>query len=48
MSGHFMGMKTKQSLREHPEILAWAKRVYQELPDNPMLVPDKFLKRKSI
>ena len=48
MSGHFMGMKTKQSLREHPEILAWAKRVYQELPDNPMLVPDKFLKRTSI
>lgn len=43
MSGHFMGMKTKQSLRDHPEILNWAKRVYAKLPRNPLLVPDYLL-----
>ena len=48
MSGHFMGMKTKQSIREHPEIMEWAKLVYQDLPANPMLVPDRLLKRLSI
>ena len=48
MNGHFMGMKTKQSLKEHPEVLTWAKRVYAELPMNPMLVPDKLLKRKTL
>ena len=48
MSGHFMGMKTKQSLRDHPEITAWAKRVYRELPANPLLVSDRLLKSHSI
>lgn len=48
MSGHFMGMQTEQSLREHPEILAWAKRVYAELPANPMLVSDKILEEHCI
>lgn len=47
-SGYFMGMKTCQSLIEHPELAAWAKRVYAYLPDNPLLVPDKLLKRKSL
>jgi len=48
MSGHFMGMKTKQSLREHADIYAWAKRVYEHLPSNPMLVADSLLKRQSL
>ena len=47
-SGHFMGMKTVQAVKDHPEILAWAKRVYERLPDNPLLVPDKLLKRRSL
>jgi len=47
-NGHFMGMKTKQSLKEHPEILAWAKRVYAELPMNPTLVPDKLLRHHNL
>jgi len=48
MSGHFMGMKTKQSLRDHPDIYAWAKRVYAHLPNNPMLVPDSLLERDYV
>ena len=48
MNGHFMGMKTKQSLKDHPEILAWAKRVYTQLPQNPTLVADKLLKRNNL
>jgi len=46
-SGWFMGMKAKQSLLEHPQIRAWAERVYAQLPANPLLVPDKILKRPS-
>ena len=48
VSGHFMGMKTKQAVKDHPHILAWAKRVYAELPANPLLVPDRLIKRKSL
>lgn len=47
-SGWFMGMKAKQSLIAHPEIRAWAKRVYAQLPANPLLVPDKLLKRQTL
>ena len=47
-SGYFMGMKSKQSLIEHSEIHEWAKRVYAELPSNPLLVPDKLLRRKLV
>ena len=47
-SGWFMGMKAKQSLLEHPQIRAWAERVYEQLPTNPLLVPDKILKRLSL
>lgn len=46
-SGWFMGMNTKQSLLAHPQIRAWAERVYAHLPANPLLVPDKILKRSS-
>lgn len=48
VSGHFMGMNTMQALKDHPEILAWARRVFAELPANPLLVPDKLLKRRSL
>lgn len=47
-SGHFMGIKTNQALKDHPEILAWAKRVHADLPANPLLVPDKLLRRYSL
>jgi len=45
-SGFFMGMKTRQALIDHPEIYAWSQRVYQHLPENPLLVPDRLLKRR--
>ena len=48
MNSYFMGMKTKQSLRDHPEILTWAKRVYAQLPVNPFLVPDRLLVRRNL
>jgi len=41
---HFMGMKTQQSLREHPEILTWAKRVHGQLPRNPFLISENLFK----
>jgi len=44
-SSYMMGMKSKQSLRQHADIAAWALRVYQHLPANPFLVPDHLLKR---
>ena len=48
VNSHFMGMKTKQALRDHPEILAWAKRVHAQLPNNPFLVPDHLLVTMSL
>ena len=48
VNGYFMGMKTKQSLRDHPDILEWAKRVHEQLPKNPFLVPDELLARMSL
>lgn len=47
-SGYFMGMKARQSLIQRPEIAAWAKRVYENLPSNPLLVPDSILERQSL
>jgi len=45
VNSYFMGMKTKQALRDHPEVLAWAKRVHEQLPNNPFLVPEHLLER---
>ena len=42
-SSHFMGMKSKQSLLQHPEIKRWAQRVHNHLPNNPLLVPIELL-----
>ena len=42
---YFMGMKTRQSLRDDPEILAWAKQVHAQLSKNPFLVDGCLLKR---
>lgn len=47
-SAYFMGMKSKQSLIQHPEIHAWAKRVHETLPANPLLVPDHLLQNKML
>ena len=38
-----MGMKRGQTLISDPTIQAWAKRVYEHLPKNPLLVPDSLL-----
>ncbi len=45
-SGYFMGMRGRQSLIAHPEIHAWAVRVYEQLPHNPLLIADHLIERK--
>lgn len=47
-NAYMMGFRSKQFLLDKPEILAWAKRVAAHLPNNPLLVHDKFLKRRLI
>lgn len=46
VNGYLMGMRAKSFLLDDPQINAWAKRVAQHLPDNPLLVPDALLKRR--
>jgi glutathione S-transferase len=46
VSGHLMGMRAKYFLLDTPEIKAWALRVHEYLPDNPLLVPDHLLRRR--
>lgn len=46
VSGHMMGMRAKRFLLDHPQIKAWALRVHSHLPENPLLVPDKLIKRR--
>lgn len=48
VSGHLMGMKTRRSLLDNPDINSWSKRVQSHLPDNPLLVPDRLLARVRI
>ena len=48
VNGYMMGMRTKTFLLERPEILEWAKRMSSHLPSNPLLVPDKFIKRRIV
>lgn len=45
VSGHLMGMKVKNSMLDDPIILRWSRDVQSHLPENPLLVPDKLLKR---
>ena len=47
-NGYMMGMRAKIYLLDKPEIKAWAKRVLTHLPDNPLLVPDKFIQRRLV
>jgi len=46
VNGYMMGMRAKKYLLDEPEIKAWAKRVSAYLPENPLLVPDKFIERR--
>lgn len=46
VNAYMMGMRSKIFLLDKPEIKAWAIRVSDYLPTNPLLIPDKFLKRK--
>jgi glutathione S-transferase len=48
VSGHLMGMKTRRSLLDNPDINSWSKRVQSHLPDNPLLVSDRLLARVRI
>jgi len=45
-NAYMTGMRSKHFLIEKPEIRAWAERVAQQLPANPLLVPDSFIKRR--
>ena len=45
MSGYLMGMRVKSFYIDTPEIREWAKRIQAQLPTNPLLVPDRLLKR---
>lgn len=46
VNAYLMGMRAKRFFIDEPEIKAWALRVQAYLPDNPLLVPDRFLKRR--
>lgn len=48
VSGHLMGMRGKSPMLEHPEIIAWARRVQTCLPENPLLVADELIKRQHL
>ncbi len=45
VNGYMMGMKSKRFMVDHPDIMAWVKRVSTYLPVNPLLVPDKYIVR---
>jgi len=42
---HLMGLHGRNVYLERLEIVAWCKRVQAHLPDNPLLVPDAYLRR---
>lgn len=44
-NAYMTGMRSKHFLIENPKIGAWAQRVARQLPVNPLLVPDSFIKR---
>ena len=46
VSGYMMGMRAKNFLLDKPEIKAWAMRMFNYLPDNPLLIPDQLIKRR--
>ncbi len=43
---HLMGLHGRNVYLERPEIVDWCRRVQTHLPDNPLLVPDDYLKRQ--
>jgi len=47
-NAYMTGMRSNYFLIDRPEIRAWAQRVARQLPDNPLLVPDSFIKRSII
>ncbi|MFT6406699.1 MAG: glutathione S-transferase [Arenicella sp.] len=46
VNAYMMGMRAKRFILDRPEINAWAKQVSSYLPENPLLVDDKFLQRR--
>lgn len=42
---YLTGLHGRNVYLERPEIVDWCKRVQSHLPDNPLLVPDSYLKR---
>jgi glutathione S-transferase len=46
VNGYMMGMRGKVFLLDRSEIKEWGKRVSDHLPENPLLVPDKFIERQ--
>ncbi len=47
-NAYMTGMRSNHFLIDRPEIRAWAQRVARQLPANPLLVPDSFIKRSLV
>ena len=45
VSGHLMGMHADSPLLKNEHVIAWCRRVQEELPKNPLLVPDELIER---
>ena len=45
VSGHLMGMHADSPMLRNQQVIEWCKRVQEELPRNPLLVPDELIER---
>lgn len=45
---YLIGLHGRNVYLERPEIVEWCKRVQAHLPENPLLVPDSYLKRSLL
>jgi glutathione S-transferase len=45
VSGHLMGMHADSPLLKNETVIAWCRRIQEELPKNPLLVPDELIER---
>lgn len=45
ISGYLMGMHADSPMLKNDTVIAWCKRVQEELPQNPLLVPDELIER---
>jgi len=48
ISSHLMGMHADSPLLKDAQVVDWCRRVQAQLPDNPLLIPDKFIEREHV